>query len=274
MEELSDRACLQRLCALLQRAPCLCARPVRLSTHSTRLPANPSDAPAAQRITALRRVFAIASSTHPAYVAQVPCSAAMGMIYSEAMSYTATEHPRRHRLTVADYYRMGEVGILAPDARVELIEGEIIDMAPIGSPHVSAVLQLDHLLQETVRGNALVLVQNPIVLGDYSAPQPDLALLRPRADYYRSSLARPGNVLLIVEVALSSLRFDRDDKIPLYARHGIPEAWLVDLEAKRVVRYRNPQQGSYALTDEPDLGSPLPIAALSEARLDLSALFG
>ena len=94
----------------------------------------------------------------------------MGMIYSETMSYTATEHPRRHRLTVADYYRMGEVGILAPDARVELIEGEIIDMAPVGSPHVSAVLQLDHLVQEAVTGNALVLVQAPIVLGDYSAP--------------------------------------------------------------------------------------------------------
>ncbi len=188
------------------------------------------------------------------------------------MSHTATEPPRRHRLTVADYYRMGEVGILAPDARVELIEGEIIDMAPIGSPHVSAVLQLDHLLQEAVRGNALVLVHNPIVLDDYSAPQPDLALLRPRADYYRSALARPGDVLLIIEVAQSSLRFDRDDKIPLYARHGIPEAWLVDLQAKRLVRYRHPQQGAYTVIDEPDLRSPLGIAALPETHFDLSTL--
>ena len=188
------------------------------------------------------------------------------------MSHTATEPPRRHRLTVADYYRMGEVGILAPDARVELIEGEIIDMAPIGSPHVSAVLQLDHLLQQAVMGNALVLVQNPIVLGDYSAPQPDLALLRPRADYYRSSLARPGDVLLIVEVAQSSLRFDRDDKVPLYARHGIPEVWLVDLKGKRLVRHRNPQHGAYTLIDEPDLGSPLEIAALADTRIDLSTL--
>ena len=195
------------------------------------------------------------------------------MLYSESMSHSAAE-PRRHRLTVADYYRMGEVGILAPDARVELIDGEIIDMAPIGSPHVSAVLQLDHLLKEVVASKALVLVQGPIVLGDYSAPQPDLAVLRPRTDYYRSSLAGPADVLLIVEVAQSSLHYDRDDKIPLYARHGIAEVWLVDLKGKRLVRYRNPQQGAYALIDEPHLGSPLEIHALPETRIDLRGLFG
>jgi Uma2 family endonuclease len=196
------------------------------------------------------------------------------MLYSESMSHTPAEGPRRHRLTVADYYRMGEAGILAPDARVELIDGEIIDMAPIGSAHAWAVLQLDYLLKETVAGKALVLVQGPIVLGDHSAPQPDLALLRPRGEHYRSSLAGPRDVLLIVEVAQSSLRFDRDDKVPLYARHGIPEVWLVDLKAKRLMRYRNPQQGAYASVDQPDLGSPLEIAALPEARLDLSTLFG
>jgi Uma2 family endonuclease len=195
------------------------------------------------------------------------------MIYSESMSHAPTEDPRRHRLTVADYYRMGEAGILAPEARVELIDGEIIDMAPIGSAHVSSVLQLDHLLKDAVKGKALVLVQAPIVLGDYSAPQPDLALLRPRTDYYRSSLAGPGDVLLIVEVALSSLRFDRDDKIPLYAHHGIPEVWLVDVDAKRLIRYGKPQQDASARSDEPDLGCPLEIAALPETRLDLRKLF-
>jgi Uma2 family endonuclease len=189
------------------------------------------------------------------------------------MSQPATE-PRRHLLTVADYYRMGEVGILPPDARVELIEGEIIDMAPIGSPHVWAVLHLDRVFQQAAEGKAFVLVQSPIALGGHSAPQPDVALLRPRGEHYRSSLAGPSDVLLIVEVAQSSLRFDRDDKIPLYARHGIGEVWLVDLEGKRLVRYRNPQQGAYALVDEPDLVSPLEITALPETRLDLSKLFG
>jgi Uma2 family endonuclease len=197
----------------------------------------------------------------------------MSMAYSESMSHTAADGPRRHRLTVADYYRMGEAGILAPDARVELIDGEIIDMAPIGSPHVWTVLHLDRLFQAAAKEAAFVLVQSPIALDDHSAPQPDLALLRPRADY-RSSLAGPSDVLLIVEVAQSSLRFDRDDKIPLYARHGIPEVWLVDLEAKRLIRYRSPQRGPYVSVDEPDLGSPLEIGALTDTRIDLSTLFG
>jgi Uma2 family endonuclease len=195
------------------------------------------------------------------------------MIYSESMSYTATGEPRRHRLTVADYYRMGEVGILAPDARVELIEGEIIDMAPIGSPHAGKVNHLVKLLVQPVGDHAVLLVQNPVVLGDHSSPQPDVALARPRADFYASRHPNPSDLMLVVEVADTSLRFDRDDKVPLYARHGIPEVWLVDLKAKRLVRYRNPQQGAYTLVDEPDLGSPLAIAALPETRIDLSALF-
>jgi Uma2 family endonuclease len=118
-----------------------------------------------------------------------------------------------------------------------------------------------------------VLVQSPIALGDHSAPQPDLALLRPRGEHYRSSLAGPNDVLLIVEVAQSSLQFDRDDKVPLYARHGIPEVWLVDLKAKRLIRYRSPQRAEYASVDQPDLGPPLEIAVLPETRIDLSSLF-
>jgi Uma2 family endonuclease len=196
----------------------------------------------------------------------------MGMVYSESMSYTATEDPRRHRLTVADYHRMGEVGILAPDARVELIDGEIIDMAPIGSSHVSTVLRLDHVLKDAVKGQALALVQAPIVLDDYSAPQPDLALLRLRDDYYRSSLARPADVLLIVEVAQSSLRYDRSVKVPLYARHGIPEVWLIDGMSPKLTRHRTPLRGVYARTDEPDLMKPVAIERLPAVSLDLSGL--
>ena len=198
----------------------------------------------------------------------------MSMLYSERMSHTAADGPRRHRLTVADYYRMGEAGILAPDARVELIDGEIIDMPPIGSPHAGSVNHLVKLLAQAVGDHAVLLVQNPVVLGDHSSPQPDLALARPRADFYASGHPQPGDLMLVVEVADTSLRFDRDDKIPLYARHGIPEVWLVDLKARRLVRYRNPQQGAYALIDEPDLGSPLEIGALTETRLDLNRLFG
>jgi Uma2 family endonuclease len=198
----------------------------------------------------------------------------MSMLYSESMSHNAAEGPRRHRLTVADYQLMGETGILAPDARVELIDGEIIDMTPIGSPHVSTVLRLDHLLKEAVKGHALVLVQAPIVLDDYSAPQPDLALLKLRDDYYRSSLARPSDVLLVVEVALSSLRYDRGVKLPLYARHDIAEVWLIDLEAGHLVRYGQPHAGRYAAVDQPPLDAPLAVDALPGVTVDLVGLFG
>ena len=190
------------------------------------------------------------------------------------MSSIATREPRRHRLTVEDYYRMGETGILAPDARVELIDGEIIDMPPIGSRHAGTVNQLTSILVRAAGAQAIVQVQNPIVLGSFSAPQPDFAVLRPRADFYKSRLPEPGDVLLLVEVAHASLRHDRDTKTLLYARHAIPELWLVDVRAKRLVRYRDARQGAYALVDRPDLRAPLEIAELPDVRVDLRKLFG
>lgn len=190
------------------------------------------------------------------------------------MSHAATDLPRRHRLTVDDYYRMAEVGILAPEARVELIDGEIIDMAPPGSPHAAAVLYLTEVLVRAVEGRASVLVQNPVCLSEYSEPQPDLALLRRRDDFYRERHPRADDVLLIIEVAATSLRFDRETKIPMYARHGIPEMWLVDLGGRRLSRYRAPQHGSYTLVDEPDLGTALEVAAIAGVAVDLRRLLG
>ena len=194
-------------------------------------------------------------------------------VYSESMS-AAADLPRRHRLTVADYYRMAEVGILEPEARVELIDGEIIDMPPPGSPHAATVHYLNELLVRAVEGRASVLVQNPVRLSEYSEPQPDLALLRRRDDFYRERHPQADDVLLIIEVAATSLRFDRETKLPLYARHGIPEMWLVDLGSRRLSRYRAPQQGSYTLVDEPDFGTALDVSALSGVAVDLHRLFG
>ena len=188
--------------------------------------------------------------------------------------YAATDLPRRHWLTVDDYYRMAEVGILDAEARVELIDGEIIDMAPPGSPHAATVHYLTEVFVRAVEGRATVLVQNPVRLSRYSEPQPDVALLRRRDDFYRERHPQPEDVLLIVEVAVTSLRFDRRKKVPLYARHGIPEMWLLDVDGRRFVRYRAPQQGSYMLVDEPDLGTPLELPALSGVVVDLHRLFG
>ena len=190
------------------------------------------------------------------------------------MSLATADPPRRHRLTVADYCRMAEVGILAPDARVELIEGEIFDMAPPGSLHTATVLRLSDILFRASADQASVLVQNPVRLGEDSQPQPDLALLKRRGDFYSERLPSAGDVLLIVEVADTSLRFDRDTKASLYATHGIPEMWLVDLRGRRLVRHRAPQGDSYTQIDEPDLGVPLHISALSRVAVDLQLLFG
>lgn len=139
--------------------------------------------------------------------------------------------PRR-LFDVAEYRRMGELGLLGEDERVELIEGELVQMAAVGSPHMGAVMALTRLLVLAAGVRALLAVQDPIRLGDRSEPEPDLALLRPRSDGYRLAKPVPAEVLLLVEVADSSLRYDRLVKLPLYARHGIAVAWLVDLDGR------------------------------------------
>jgi Uma2 family endonuclease len=189
------------------------------------------------------------------------------------MSQTAVDPPRRHRLSVADYYRMAEVGILAPDARVELIDGEIIDMAPIGSLHNATVDQLAELLKGAAGDAVIVRAQGSISLGAFSEPEPDIALLRRRADFYRAAQPGAADVLLIVEVAVSSLPYDRDVKVPLYARHGIPEVWLIDIEALRLTRYRAPKEGMYTLVEQPDLETPISLDALPDACVTLRPLF-
>src|SRR5271165_6986138 len=152
----------------------------------------------------------------------------------------------RRALTVAEYHRMGEVGILTEDDRVELIEGELIAMSPIGSEHSGTVNVLTHCLVQAVGQRGIVAVQNPVQLDDLSEPQPDFAVLKPRADFYRRATPRPDEVLLIIEVADSSLAYDRHVKQSLYARHGIPEFWIVNLAAGEVEVCRTPDGVGYA----------------------------
>ena len=177
-------------------------------------------------------------------------------------------------LSVADYHRMAEAGIFAPGERVELIEGEIVNMPPIGPEHSGRVNRLNHVLVEATAGRAIVSVRNPVVMPEHSEPEPDLALLRPRTDWYRDATPRPSDVLLLIEVAESTLRYDREVKRPLYAAHGVPEYWLVDVKGRRLVRHSEPTPGGYA--DErvvDDLGAVEPLM-LPSVRVDLSWLFG
>jgi Uma2 family endonuclease len=131
------------------------------------------------------------------------------------------------------------------EGRLELIEGEIIAMAPIGSRHAAIVTRANLLFVQAVADRAIVSVQNPIILGQHSEPEPDLAVIQPRDDFYALALPRADEVFLIVEVADTTLRYDREIKIPLFARHGIPEVWLIDVEGRTLTVFETPADGRY-----------------------------
>ncbi|WP_449416731.1 Uma2 family endonuclease [Phormidium nigroviride] len=153
---------------------------------------------------------------------------------------------QRRLFTVQEYHLMGEAGVFGNNERVELIEGEIIQMAAIGKRHAARVDRLANFFYERVRRRAIVRVQNPICLDDKSEPQPDIALVQPRADFYESALPNSENILLLVEVADSTVDYDRDMKVPNYARSGIQEVWLWDLEANYLEVYRLPTANGYS----------------------------
>ena len=189
------------------------------------------------------------------------------------MSAVMNDRLPRPRITVDEYYRMAEVGLLAPDARTELIEGEVIEMAPMGSPHASKVGQLTHLILPGLGHSAQLRVQLPVRLDDYSEPMPDLAVVRPLKDFYASRHPGSADTLLIVEVSDSSLRFDRDVKVPLYAWHQVPEVWLLDLSHDRIHFFRAPRDGVYTDVSFMDNPTVVALSALPEIRVDLSGLF-
>ncbi|WP_245754674.1 Uma2 family endonuclease [Candidatus Accumulibacter aalborgensis] len=158
----------------------------------------------------------------------------------------------RHRISVGDYHKMADAGVLSHQDRVELIEGEIVDMAPIGSQHAYVVNQLARLFTLAAGEDCLVSTQNPIRLDDRSEPQPDLALLKPGD--YMAHLPGLADILLVVEVASSSIDYDRGVKLDLYARHGIPEVWLLDLTGNELLVCRDPVGGRYLSITRPRAG--------------------
>ena len=179
--------------------------------------------------------------------------------------------PARRRLDVDAYHRMAGAGILKPDDRVELIDGEIIDRAPIGSEHAGTTIRFNRLLAPAAAsGIVTAAVRSPLRLDRHNEPEPDLMLLRPRADDYRSSLPTADDVLLLVEVADSSLAYDRTTKLALYARHGIPEVWLVDLVGRAVEICREPV-GGYASRQRLRSGAATPIL-VPELAIDIGVL--
>ncbi len=152
---------------------------------------------------------------------------------------------KRRRFTTDEYHQIAQAGILGEDDRVELIEGEIVEMTPIGARHAECVDRLTDLFARAFGDAARVRVQNPIVLGEHSESQPDVALVRPKPGFYTSGHPTPGDVLLLVEVADSSVDPDRRVKVPLYVRSAIQEMWLVDLEQDTITIYRDPTPDGY-----------------------------
>lgn len=189
------------------------------------------------------------------------------------MAATVHEFPHKHLLTVDEYLRMGVAGIFKEETRIELIEGEIIDMAPIGTWHASLVMRLTKKLIDAVADKAFVTTQSPVVLGPHSAPQPDLAVMRPRADAYVSAHPVAVDIYLLIEVADSTLAFDRDVKLPLYARLGIPEVWLIDIPNRQCLRFHEPSPSGFRQQSTLTGLNRVVLPGLANTWIDLSDLF-
>jgi Uma2 family endonuclease len=181
---------------------------------------------------------------------------------------------QRKRFTVDDYYRMAEVGILDPDDRVELIEGEIIQMSPIGDRHAGCVNRATDLFTHLFRGKAVVTVQNPVRLNKFNEPQPDLTLCKWRADFYTSHHPRPDDILLAVEVADTTLSKDLKLKLPIYARLGIVELWIEDLRNNRILIFRDPEGEQYQTHLTASFGETLYVLAFRNVIIKAEELLG
>jgi Uma2 family endonuclease len=180
--------------------------------------------------------------------------------------------PRR-LLTLDEYHTIGAAGVLKEDDRIELIEGEMIEMAPIGSRHVAKVNRLARLLSQCVGDQAIVSVQNPIALPPHNEPQPDIALLKPRADDYEGKLPGAQDILLVIEVSDTTLAYDRDSKMPIYAHHGIIEAWLVDVPAETLSIFLAPGASGYQRTLAPGRSESVTPALLPNVVIRLHDLW-
>jgi Uma2 family endonuclease len=179
-----------------------------------------------------------------------------------------------YRFTVDQYHRMGEAGIFSSDCRVELIEGEIFEMTPVGPWHAGVVNRLTRAFANGVGDRAVVHVRNPVGLDRHSEPQPDLMLLKPRPDFYGTAHPTPEDALLLVEVADTSLERDRGRKLPLYARTGVPEVWIVNRQADAVEVFRRPAPGGYGERRLFSRGQTLASVAFPDLELSVDAILG
>jgi Uma2 family endonuclease len=180
---------------------------------------------------------------------------------------------KTHRFTVDEYHRIGEVGIFSEDDRVELLSGDIVEMSPIGPLHASTVGRLTALFSARLGGEVIVWIQNPLLLRtEDSEPQPDVALLRPRPDFYARAHPEAHDVYLVIEVTDTSVETDREVKFPIYARAGVPEAWLRDMVTQRLEVHRQPTPDGYQDVHALQRGESVTSQALPDLALTVDAL--
>lgn len=178
-----------------------------------------------------------------------------------------------HRFTVEEYRRMGEAGIFPMGARLELIEGEIVEMSPIGDQHAWCVGWLNRKLTLMLQHVAFIWVQNPMQLSSNSEPQPDVLVLKLRDDLYKNGKPQPEDTLLVIEVSDSTLAYDRRVKVPLYARAGVPEVWIINLVDERVETFADPSGNAYRVTHSHKRGEEIQSVSLAALRLSVSEIF-
>lgn len=178
------------------------------------------------------------------------------------------------RFTLDEYHRMGRAGVFDEDERVELLDGRIVEMTPIGPEHAGCVGALNRLLNRLVGDRAVVWVQNPVDLSQWAELQPDIAVLAPRSHGYRTAHPGTDDILLVIEVAVSSLEHDRDVKLPLYAAAEVPEVWLVNLPGDTIAVYRDPGPGGYATVRIARRGDSLDALRLPGVALLVSDILG
>lgn len=180
----------------------------------------------------------------------------------------------RKKFTVGQYHQMIESGILSDRDRVELLQGEIIEMSPIGRQHAACVDRLNELLVRELVGRAIVRVQNPIQLSTRSEPQPDFAILQRRSDFYANGHPQPNEVFALIEVSDSTIEFDRTVKVPIYAKDSIAEVWIVDLNAEAVQIYRDPSAAGYQQLQTFRRGQSISFQAFTDIQFTVDQLLG
>lgn len=180
----------------------------------------------------------------------------------------------RHKFTVEHYHKMIESGILNKYDRVELIRGEIVEMAAIGAKHAACVNRLVNLLIQILGKRMILAPQNPVVLSDNSEPQPDIALLQPREDFYSLAHPQPKDIFLVIEVADSTVKYDREVKVSLYAEEGVMEVWLIDINEEWVEVFREPVKDGYKSVRKLSRGESLSIQAFADVSISVDEILG